>query len=136
VIVLFAAVASVTSTEIIQGPSVRTFNAGPDGHFIDSIATGGAVINGPTPFLVPPTLKAVAGVADGSWVQETLPNYVFPGLSARRVYGGPFIYPVPGAPVFAKSFYEAAFYPGRVFPVPYGKAVISGPSGTIVADHH
>ncbi|KAL3287477.1 hypothetical protein HHI36_001947 [Cryptolaemus montrouzieri] len=129
---LFAGVALATASEIVQGPSVRTINQGPDGSVIDSLAIGGAVVDGPTPVLASPGLRTFVGPALTPLVHT--PVVPAPAVFAGRFYGNPFLVRSLEAPLYAKYFYEPSFYTNGV-PLPFGKAIVAGPSGTIIADH-
>ncbi|XP_045473889.1 uncharacterized protein LOC123680164 [Harmonia axyridis] len=98
---------SVPVTTGIQGPSVKTVIAGPDGSSIDSFASGG-VVSDDGSVLIAPSTQTFYKYADNS-------PYVVPTV-------------VPGS----KSYYAPGFYSGFV-PLPYGGSVVSGPSGVIVA---
>ncbi|KAL3287476.1 hypothetical protein HHI36_001946 [Cryptolaemus montrouzieri] len=135
IVVLLAVLALSTASEIVQGPSVRTVNIGPDGSVIDSFAVGGAVADGPTPVLAAPGLRTIVGPALTPLLHEPVLPVPAPAVVAGRVYGAPFLTPTIEAPLLAKYFYEPSFYANGV-PVPYGKAIVAGPSGTIIADHH
>lgn len=94
----------------LQGPSTRTVNIGPDGNVIDSFSVGGVVTDDGN--VIAPSLHSTYGHAvDQEYVQGVVPSVI---------------------PV-AKSFsYTSGVYSG-LLPIPYGKNIIAGPSGTIVA---
>lgn len=87
----------------IQGPSSRTVSVGPDGSVIDSFTAGG-VVSDDGSVLVAPSL-------------HTAHHTIVPANGV-----------VPGTNVL----YAPGFYSSFV-PIPYGKSVVAGPSGTIVA---
>ncbi|XP_045473880.1 uncharacterized protein LOC123680156 [Harmonia axyridis] len=95
----------------IQGPSVRTVIAGPDGSSIDSFASG-SVLSDDASVLVAPSVQTFYKYADNLAVSP----YVVPTVD-------------PGS----KSYYAPGYYSGFV-PLPYSGSVVSGPSGTIVSN--
>ncbi|XP_044747253.1 uncharacterized protein LOC123308588 [Coccinella septempunctata] len=94
----------------LQGPSTRTVSIGPDGNVIDSFSAGGFVSDDGS-VVVAPSLHAAYGHA------------------VNQVHG---VVPYSVVPLAKSVVYTPGLYNSYV-PIPYGKSVIAGPSGTIVA---